>query len=102
MANNSIEMDSDVLRSTAKQVDGASSEIGKQLQKFQTTIEGLSKSWSSDVKERFFQSYQNDLKALQEMITQYGEVAQGLMEIADDMDRAEEESESLINKSARG
>lgn len=102
MANNAIEMDSDVLRSTAKQVDGSSSEIGKQIQKFQSTIEGLSKTWSSDVKERFFQSYQNDLKALNEMVTQYGEVAQGLIEIADDMDRAEEENESLINKYSKG
>lgn len=102
MANNSIEMDSEVLRSTAKQVDGSASEIGKQIQKFQSTIEGLSKTWSSDVKERFFQSYQNDLKALNEMLTQYGEVAQGLLEIADDMDRAEEENESLISKYAKG
>lgn len=94
-----LSADSAILRQTAQKVDASSSELNNQVRQFQTLIEGLSSSWSSDVKDKFFQNYNIDLKALQEMVSQYAEVAAGLLEIADEMDKMEEENNSVIKQS---
>ena len=64
-------------------------------------IEGLSSTWSSEVKDRFLQNYQKDRAALLEMAEQYIEVAEGLLGIADELEQTEEEISSQIRAAAK-
>ena len=64
-------------------------------------IEGLSSTWSSEVKDRFLQNYQKDRAALLEMAEQYTEVSEGLLGIADELEQAEEEISSQIRAAAK-
>ena len=73
----------------------------KELKRFQAAIEGLSSTWSSEVKDRFLQNYQKDWAALNEMADQYVEVAEGLLWIADELERTEEEVSSQIQAAAK-
>lgn len=102
MAGNKMEMDPDMLRSTAKKVETSASDVRKELKRFQTAIEGLSSTWSSEVKDRFLQNYQKDRAALNEMADQYAEVAEGLLWIADELEQAEEEISGQIQAAAKG
>lgn len=65
MAGSKMEMDPDVLRSTAKKIETSAADMGKELKRFQAVIEGLSSTWSSDAKDRFLQNYQKDRLLLQ-------------------------------------
>ena len=102
MAESKMEMDPDVLRSTAKKIENSAADMGKELKRFQAVIEGLSSTWSSEVKDRFLQNYQKDRAALAEMAAQYAEVAEGLLWIADELEQAEEEISSQIQAAAKG
>ena len=109
MAGSKMEMDPDVLRSTAKKIENSAADMGKELKRFQAVIEGLSSTWSSDAKDRFLQNYQKDRAALAEMAAQYAEmaaqyaeVAEGLLWIADELEQAEEEISSQIQAAAKG
>ena len=101
MVQNRIAVDPDALDSAAEKVDGSVSEIRDCIGRFQSVIEGLNSSWSSEVKDKFFKSYERDLKALAEMTAQYGEVAVGLRQIADYHRRTEEEILEKIEKAHR-
>ena len=83
MAENKMEMDPEVLRTTARKVETSAGDVRKELKRFTSVIEGLSSTWSSEVKDRFLQNYQKDRAALLEMAEQYTEVAEGLLGIAD-------------------
>ena len=89
MAGSKMEMDPDVLRSTAKKIETSAADMGKELKRFQAVIEGLSSTWSSDAKDRFLQNYQKDRAALAEMAAQYAEVSEGLLWIADELEQAD-------------
>ena len=109
MAGSKMEMDPDVLRSTAKKIETSAADMGKELKRFQavlkrftSVIEGLSSTWSSDAKDRFLQNYQKDRAALAEMAAQYAEVSEGLLWIADELEQAEEEISSQIQAAAKG
>ena len=101
MAGSKMEMDPDVLRSTAKKIENSAVDMGKELKRFQAVIEGLSSTWSSEVKDRFLQNYQKDRAALLEMAEQYTEVAEGLLGIADELEQTEEEISSQIRAAAK-
>ena len=79
-------------------MDDSVSEIRDCIGRFQSVIEGLHSSWSSDVKDKFFKSYERDLRALAEMTAQYGEVATGLRQMAEYHRRTEEEILEKIEK----
>ncbi len=98
MDQNRIAVDPDALDSAAQKVDGSVGEIRECIGKFQSIIEGLNNSWSSDVKDKFFQSYEKDKRALAEMTAQYGEVAAGLRQMAEYHRKAEEEIRAKIEK----
>lgn len=98
MDQNRIAVDPDALEDAAQKVDGSVGEIRGCIEKFQSIIEGLNNSWSSDVKDKFFQSYEKDRKALAEMTVQYGEVATGLRQMAEYHRRTEEEIRAKIEK----
>ena len=67
MAENKMEMDPEVLRTTARKVETSAGDVRKELKRFTSVIEGLSSTWSSEVKDRFLQNYQKDRAALLEM-----------------------------------
>ena len=98
MAENKMEMDPEVLRTTARKVETSAGDVRKELKRFTSVIEGLSSTWSSEVKDRFLQNYQKDRAALLEMAEQYTEVAEGLLGIADELEQTEEEISSQIKK----
>ncbi len=102
MAGNKMETDPDMLRSAAKKVETAALEVRKEAKRFQAAVEGLSSTWSSEVKDRFLQNYQKDRAALNEMADQYAEVAEGLVWIADELEQAEEEISSQLRTAAKG
>ena len=91
MASGTMTFDGQALRSAAEKVSSSASELANQMNSFSSVIEGLNKTWSSDVKTKFFTSYEKDLKALQEMVSQYSEVADGIRSIADEKEKAEED-----------
>ena len=55
MAENKMEMDPEVLRTTARKVETSAGDVRKELKRFTSVIEGLSSTWSSEVKDRFLQ-----------------------------------------------
>ena len=101
MAGSKMEMDPDVLRSTAKKIETSAADMGKELKRFQAVIEGLSSTWSSEVKDSFLQNNQKDRAAILEMAEQYTEVAEGLLGIADELEQTEEEISSQIRAAAK-
>ena len=101
MAGSKMEMDPDVLRSTAKKIETSAADMGKELKRFQAVIEGLSSTWSSAVKARFLQHYQKERAALLAMAEQNTDVAEGLVGTADELARTEEEISSQIRAAAK-
>ena len=101
MDQSRISVDTEALRGAAEKVDKSVSDIQANIQKFQSVIEGLNNTWSSDVKNKFFTSYEKDLKALNEMVSQYSEVSSGLRTIADYHQKNEETIKSHIDKAQR-
>ena len=101
MEQKKIAVDTEALKSAADKADRSVSDLNASVQKFQSIIEGLNNSWSSDVKTKFFTSYENDLKALNEMVTQYSEVCAGLRSLADYHTKTEEEIKARIDKAGK-
>ena len=102
MAENKMEMDPEVLRTTARKVETSAGDVRKELKRFTSVIEGLSSTWSSDAKDRFLQNYQKDRAALAEMAAQYAEVSEGLFWIADAFEQAGGGLSSQIQAAAKG
>ena len=71
------------------------------VQKFSSIIEDLNNTWSSDVKDKFFKNYEKDLKALNEMVTQYSEVTAGLRSLAEYHAKTEEDIKAKIEKAGK-
>lgn len=101
MDKSNISVDTDALLSAADKVDRSVSDISAGVQKFSSIIEDLNNTWSSDVKDKFFRSYEKDLKALNEMIAQYSEIASGLRSLADYHKKTEEEIKAKIDKAGK-
>lgn len=98
MDQNRISIDTESLLSAADKVEKSVGDLRSSISKFQNIIEGLNNTWSSDVKTKFFTSYEKDLKALNEMVTQYGEVAAGLRTMAQEHEKNEEALKASIDK----
>ena len=101
MEKGKISVDTEALVSAADKVDRSVSDISAGVQKFSSIIEDLNSSWSSDVKDKFFKSYEKDLKALNEMIAQYSEIASGLRSLADYHQKTEENIKAKIEKAGK-
>ena len=101
MEQKKIEVDTEALKSAADKAEKSISDVSAGVKKFQSIIEGLNNTWSSDVKTKFFQSYEKDLKALNEMVTQYSEVCAGLRSLAEYHAKTEEEIKAKIDKAGK-
>lgn len=101
MEQKKIAVDTEALVSAADKVDRSANDLKAGVQKFQSIIEGLNNSWSSDVKDKFFTSYEKDLKALNEMVAQYSEVSGGLRSLAEYHAKTEEEIKAKIEKAGK-
>ena len=101
MEQKKIAVDTEALVSAAEKVDNSVSDLKAGVQKFQSIIEGLNNTWSSDVKTKFFTSYEKDLKALNEMVAQYADVAAGMKSLAEYHAKTEEEIKAKIDKAGK-
>ena len=101
MEQKKIAVDTEALVSAAEKADKSVSDLNAGVKKFQSIIEGLNNSWSSDVKNKFFTSYEKDLKALNEMVTQYSEVTAGLRSLAEYHAKTEEDIKAKIEKAGK-
>ena len=96
-----IAIDTEALQAAAQKTDKSVSDLNACVQKFRSIIEGLNNTWSSDVKSKFFTSFDKDMKALTEMVAQYTEVAAGLRSLAEYHAKTEEEVKAKIDKAGR-
>ena len=90
-----------IITNAAGKAEKTVSDLNAGVKKFQSIIEGLNNSWSSDVKTKFFTSYEKDLKALNEMVTQYSEVSAGLRSLAEYHSKTEEDIKAKIDKAGK-
>ncbi len=96
-----IEIDTEALVSAADKAEKSVSDLNAGVQKFRSIIDGLNNSWSSDVKTKFFTAYEEDVKALNEMVAQYSEVCAGLRALAQQHAKTEEEIKARIDKAGK-
>ena len=101
MEQKKIAVDTEALVSAAEKVDNSVNDLKAGVQKFQSIIEGLNNTWSSEVKTKFFTSYEKDLKALNEMVAQYADVATGMKSLAEYHTKTEEEIKAKIDKAGK-
>ena len=101
MDQKKIEIDTEALKSAADKAEKTVSDLNNGVKKFQSIIEGLNNTWSSDVKNKFFTSYEKDLKALNEMVTQYSEICAGLRALAQEHEKTEEDIKAKIDKAGK-
>lgn len=101
MEKDKISVDTDALVNAAEKVDRSVTEISAGVKKFQSIIENLNSTWSSDVKDKFFRNYEKDLKALNEMIAQYSEIAGGLRSLSEQHQKTEADIKAKIDKARK-
>ena len=82
-------IDSEKILSAAGQLDGIVDRMNGCVMKFADAIETLDKGWVSEVKSGFMANYQNDIGAMQEMISQLHEITGGLRDAASDFNKTE-------------
>ena len=97
MANLS-NVDGDKIRSTAQKLADIDLDIVSCVQKINDAMVALDKGWKSEVKTEFMRNWQEDAEALCEMMDQYVEVQELLLEAAKDFDSTEEEMISQVSK----
>ena len=73
-------------------------DINTAVTKINETMNNLAKGWKSDAATRFMQNWQADRDALQEMMDQYGEIADMMLELATEFENSENETGSLVAK----
>ena len=91
-------VDAAKLRQTAQRIGSLAGDLSGNVAKINDAMNSLSKSWKSEAATRFMQSWHADQDALHEMVDQYNEVQEILLEIAQDFDNSESEVGGLVGK----
>lgn len=91
-------VDAAKLRQTGQKINSLAGDLSGIVSKINDTINNLNKSWQSDVATQFMKNWQADQEALQEMVEQYKEVADLMVEMAQDFENTEEDTASIIAK----
>ena len=91
-------VDADKLRQSAQRIGNLARDLSGNVTKINDALNNLSKSWQSEVASQFMQNWQTDQEALQEMVEQYQEVQDLMMELAQDFDSSEDEVGGMIGK----
>ena len=90
-------VDSEKILSAVGQLDGVIDRMNGCVGKFMDAIVNLDKGWVSEVKAGFMATYQKDLEAMQEMLSQLREINTILREAVSDFDKTENERLSGVN-----
>ncbi len=91
-------VDADKLRQTAQRIGNLAGDLSGNVAKINDALNNLSKSWQSEVATQFMQNWQADQEALKEMVDQYTEIQELMLELAQDFDSSENEVSSLVGK----
>lgn len=89
-------VDTEKILSAVGQLEGIVDRMNGSVAKFADAIENLDKGWVSEVKAGFMATYQTDMEAMQEMLSQLMEINTTLREAASDFDKSENETLSGV------
>ena len=95
--SNLSHIDADKIRSTAQKLADIDIDILNCMEKLAETMDTLDKGWVSEVKASFMQTWEVDAEALCEMMDQYNEVQEMLLEAAQDFDNTENEMAAKVS-----
>ena len=93
---NMTHVDAAKIRSTAQKLSDIDTSIFNCVEKLSDAMAALDKGWTSEVKASFMQTWAADAEALCEMIDQYVEVQEMLLEAAEDFDNTENEMAAQV------
>ena len=97
MMSDSSNVDSDKILAAAGQLEAVVDRMNAQVMQFADAVETLDKGWVSMVKTGFMTTYQSDIEAMHEMISQLHELNTVLRESAADFDKTENEAMSSVS-----
>ena len=91
-------VDADKLRQTAQRIGNLAGDLNSNVSKINDTLNALTKSWQSDAATQFMQNWNTDQEALREMVDQYNEVSELMVELAADFDNSENEVGGMVSR----
>ncbi len=91
-------VDAGKLRQTAQKIGSLAGDLSGNVTKINEAMNNLSKGWQSEAASRFLQSWHADQDALREMVDQYNEVQELMLELAQDFEASENEAANLVAK----
>ena len=86
------------IRQSANKIGSLAGDLNGNVNKINEAMNSLSKGWQSDVATKFMQNWQADQEALKEMVDQYKEVEELMMELAQDYENSESEVGGMVAK----
>ena len=90
-------IDTEKILSAVGQLEGVVDRMNGCVGKFADAVANLDNGWVSEVKAGFMATYQKDLEATQEMLSQLREVNVTLREAAGEFEKTENERLSGVN-----
>ncbi len=91
-------VDVDKIRQAAGRIGNLASDLNSNVSKINDALNGLAKGWQSEAATKFMQNWQADQEALHEMVDQYMEMTDLLLELAQDFDNSENEVAGMVAK----
>ncbi len=91
-------VDAAKLRQTAQRIGSLAGDLSGNVAKINEALNNLSKGWQSEAASQFMQNWHMDQEALKEMVDQYNEVQELMMELAQDFEASENETGDLVAK----
>ncbi|MCR4990587.1 MAG: WXG100 family type VII secretion target [Lachnospiraceae bacterium] len=91
-------VDADKLRQTAQRIGNLAGDLNSNVSKINDALNALTKGWQSDAATQFMQNWNTDQEALREMVDQYNEVSELMVELAADFDNSENEVQGMVSR----
>ncbi|MCR4897081.1 MAG: WXG100 family type VII secretion target [Lachnospiraceae bacterium] len=91
-------VDADKIRQTASKIGNLASDLNVNVSKINDAFNNLAKGWQSEAATKFMQNWQTDQEALHEMVDQYMEITDLLMELASDFENSENDVGGMVGK----
>ncbi len=91
-------VNADKLKQSGQKIGLYCRDISTAVTKINEALNNLAKGWKSDAATTFMQNWHTDQDALQEMIDQYGEIADMMIELATEFENSENETGSMVAK----
>ena len=91
-------VDAGRLRQTAQKIGSLAGDLSGNVAKINEALNNLAKSWQSEAATQFMQNWRTDEEALKEMVDQYNEVQEIMLELAQDFEASESETGDMVAK----